>query len=101
MKRQKGCDILRKFNNKGFTLLEFIIAMGIFSVVVFVGYSVINGSNKTTSSQKYISKSQMSTNLINKYVTKDIEILEADKDIIYETNNVEIDLKEKMLNLLI
>ncbi|MGL5348870.1 MAG: prepilin-type N-terminal cleavage/methylation domain-containing protein [Peptostreptococcaceae bacterium] len=87
---------MRNVNNKGFTLLELIIAIAILSVVIFVGYGVINGSNKTTSSQKYISKSQMSTNLINKYVTKDIEILEADKDIVPKNNNVEIDLDNSL-----
>lgn len=76
--------------------MELIIAIAILSVVIFVGYGVINGSNKTTSSQKYISKSQMSTNLINKYVTKDIEILEADKDIVPKNNNVEIDLDNSL-----
>ncbi|MGL5695035.1 MAG: PulJ/GspJ family protein, partial [Peptostreptococcaceae bacterium] len=32
-----------KRNNKGFTLVELIIAMSIFSVVTFMGYKVING----------------------------------------------------------
>lgn len=72
---------MKRINSKGFTIVEVIIAMAILSVVVFVGYGVINGSNKVSDSQKHTSKNQLSTNLVNKYVSKDIEILEAKKEI--------------------
>lgn len=63
-----------KRNNKGFTLIELIIAMSIFSVVIFMGYKVINGSNKVSIAQAEISKEQQNANLLNKYLTKDLEV---------------------------
>lgn len=80
-----------KINNKGITLLEVIISMAILSVVLSIGYKVINGSEKVTDSQKHTTKGQISTNLINKYVSKDIEILEAKKKVEFENKNITID----------
>ncbi|MGL4797455.1 MAG: prepilin-type N-terminal cleavage/methylation domain-containing protein [Paraclostridium sp.] len=83
-------------NNNGFTILEVIIAMAILSVVILVGYKVINGSDKVSGAQKDTAKSQLSTNLINKYVSKDIEILEVskdEKDIFIELENI-VDINE-------
>lgn len=64
---------MRKVNNKGFTILELIVAMSILSVVIFIGYGVINGSNKTIDNQNTVSKGQLAMNDINRYLTKDLE----------------------------
>lgn len=82
---------MKKINNSGFTILEMIIAMSILTVVIFIGYGVINGSNKAINGQRDTSNEQLSVNLINKYITKDIEILEAKKNIEVKNNNVNVD----------
>lgn len=84
-----------KKNTNGFTILEVIITMAILSVVIFIGYKVINGSDKASGAQKYTTKSQLSTNLINKYVSKDIEILEIKKDIEFKISVISIDSESK------
>lgn len=70
---------MRKVNNKGFTILEVIIAIAILSVVVFVGYRVINGSNKSINSQQVTTNGQLGVNNINKYLTKDLENSDINK----------------------
>lgn len=60
-------------NNKGFTLLEVIIAMSIFTTVIFGGYKVINIISINMEKDKLIYENQISVNLISKYITKDIE----------------------------
>lgn len=70
-----------KKNNKGFTLVEVIIAISIFSVVTAMGYQVINRINTDMAKSEVIYENQVSVNLINKYVTKDLE-----KSINFEEN---------------
>lgn len=65
--------IREKSNNRGFTLVELIIAIGIFSIVIFMGYKVINGTHKASATQMGISKEQQGANLLNKYLTQDLE----------------------------
>lgn len=62
-----------KKNNKGFTLIETIIAISIFSIVVTLGYKVINKSNILMASQQKITNTQIALNLINTYVNRDLE----------------------------
>lgn len=71
-------------NNRGITLIEVIIAITILTIVIGLGYSVINKSNESINKQQVITKGQMDANLINKYVTKDLEqsklVIEQPKD---------------------
>lgn len=60
-------------NNKGFTLVELIIAISIISMVIGLGYNVINKINSATQDQNKVSENQLNANLINKYLTKDLE----------------------------
>lgn len=62
-----------KKNNKGFTLIETIIAISIFSIVVTLGYRIINKSNILMASQQKITNTQIALNLINTYVNRDLE----------------------------
>ncbi|MGL4797456.1 MAG: PulJ/GspJ family protein [Paraclostridium sp.] len=64
---------MKKINSKGFTILEVIIAMSILSVVVLMGYKIINGTEQSISNNKVIYEGQLNTNLVNKYLTNDIE----------------------------
>lgn len=41
--------------------------------VIFIGYNIINGITKTTKSQSIITGFQQSANLLNKYLSKDLE----------------------------
>lgn len=59
--------------NKGFTLIELIIAMGIFITVLLLAHKVINGTSILTKNQSQVFNEQQITNLLNKYLTKDIE----------------------------
>mgnify|MGYP002578925890 CR=1 FL=1 len=59
--------------NKGFTLIELIIAISIFSTILLLGYKVIDGTSISTKKQSEIFNEQQVTNLLNKYFTKDIE----------------------------
>lgn len=63
----------KKRNNKGFTLVEVLIAMAIISVVFTLGYNIILGMDKTTTKQTEVYTEQQNANLINKYLTKDLE----------------------------
>lgn len=60
-------------NQKGFTLIELIIAIIIMSIVIGLGYNVVNKITVTSKSQSKVTDNQLNANLINKYVTKDLE----------------------------
>ena len=60
-------------NNKGFTLVELIIAMSILSIVLTIGYNIINKSSSVINLQQYITQNQSVANLVNTYISKDIE----------------------------
>lgn len=62
-----------KNSDKGFTIIEVIIAMSIFSFIIFMGYRVMNGVIDITSKQSTITKEQQSANLVNKYITEDLK----------------------------
>lgn len=64
---------MKKISNKGFTLIELIIAISIFSVVILIGYRIINGINKSVHENQTVHESQLSINIINKYLTNDLE----------------------------
>ena len=53
-------------NNKGFTLIEMIIAMTIFGIVISLGYGIFNSSQKAFTEQSEVFNSQTTMNLINK-----------------------------------
>lgn len=65
--------MMNKKNNKGFTLIELIIAISIMSIVLALGYNIINKSTFFTSSQQNITNNQSVANLVNLYLSKDIE----------------------------
>lgn len=73
-----------KLNNKGFTLVELIIAITILTVVLGLGYNIIIGTNKATKEQSQIFSEQQNATLINKYLTKDLE--QVKKFTLAETN---------------
>lgn len=62
-----------KRNNKGFTLLELIISISILTIVISLGYRVINKSTIDVKNQGNINKGQLTVNDMNKYLTKDLE----------------------------
>lgn len=62
-----------KNNNKGFTLIELIIAISILSIVLAIGYNIINKNGSFINLQQYITKNQSVANLVNTYFSKDIE----------------------------
>ena len=64
---------MKKFNNKGLTLLELIIAMSILTSVMFVGYNIFNKYSTLIHTQVNINKGQLNMNTINEYLTKDLE----------------------------
>lgn len=63
----------KKNNNKGFTLIELIIAMNILSVVLVMGYNIINKSDLFMGSQQKITNNQSIANIVNTYLAEDIE----------------------------
>lgn len=63
----------KKNNNKGFTLIELIIAMSILSVVLVMGYNIINKSDLFMGSQQKITNNQSIANIVNTYLAHDIE----------------------------
>lgn len=65
---------MKILNRKGFTLIEMIIAIAILGIVISLGYGVFNGSKKALSNQNEVFNSQTSMNLINKFLSKDLEI---------------------------
>ena len=64
---------MKKINNKGFTLLELIIAMSILTSVMFIGYNIFNKNSTLMHTQININKVQSNMNDINEYLTKDLE----------------------------
>ena len=64
---------MKKRGSSGFTLMELIIAITIFSIVIAIGYKIISGISIYTNNQKNITLNMSSANLINQYLTKDIE----------------------------
>lgn len=67
-------------NSRGFTLVELIISMSILSTVFFIGHKVVNGTNTSIKNQQVIASGQSSINIINKYLTKDLENIPNDKN---------------------
>lgn len=64
---------MKKFNNKGLTLLELIIAISILTSVMFIGYNIFNKYSTLMHTQININKGQFNMNTINEYLTKDLE----------------------------
>lgn len=62
-----------KINSKGFTLVEIIVAISIMGIVTSVGYNTLNTTNRSIVDQQVINNGQMDVNLVNKYLTKDLE----------------------------
>lgn len=62
-----------KRNNQGFTLLELIISIFILTIVISLGYRVINKSTIDIKNQININKGQLTVNDMNEYLTKDLE----------------------------
>ena len=61
-----------KRNNKGFTLLELMISIFILTIVIFIGYRVINKSTIDIKNQSNINQGQLTVNDMNEYLTKDL-----------------------------
>lgn len=76
-----------KIKNKGFTLIELIIAISILTTIMFIGYNLLNKYTISSNEQTTISKGQSSMNNINKYLTKDLE--QATDVIIYDLSEGE------------
>lgn len=77
-------------NNKGFTLIEIIIVMTIMTTVISIGYTILNKTNSSSKEQQNIINGQSNANLINRYLTQD---LEQAIEVINPTD-VELDLDE-------
>lgn len=83
-------------NNKGFTLIELIIAISIFSTLIVIGYRIFNKSNILIKSQQEITNNQISLNLINTYLNKDLVESISISDIIWLNDNIyEYEIKKK------
>ncbi|HSQ88639.1 PulJ/GspJ family protein [Romboutsia sp.] len=93
-----------KRNSRGFTLLELLIAIVMFTTIIFIGYKIIDKSTQSVKIQGIINKGQLTMNDMNTYITKDLEqsqsiILEdnTDSNVKYENVNKEKDFFEKSL----
>ena len=64
---------MSKKNNKGFTLVELIIAMSILSIVLGIGYSIMTKSSVASKNQAQVFNEQQTATIANKYITKDLE----------------------------
>lgn len=64
---------MRKMNQRGFTLIEVVISMTIISVVLFVGYMVLNNSSKLIINQARSSDIQNGVNIIKQNAINDIK----------------------------
>lgn len=62
-----------KENNRGFTLVEMLIAISIFTIVISIGFNILNKINIAIGEQKNITEDHLNVNLLNKYLTKDLE----------------------------
>lgn len=59
--------------NKGFTLLEVLIAISILTIIIFIGYRIIDKSTIAVKNQGNINQGQLTMNDMNRYITKDLE----------------------------
>ena len=88
---------MKKFNNKGFTLLELIVALSILTVIILVGYKIFNSYSILINTQVNVNKGQLNMNTINEYLTKDLEQttsieLKIDKVVVADTK---VDAEQK------
>ena len=88
---------MKKFNNKGFTLLELIVAISILTVIILVGYKIFNSYSILINTQVNVNKGQLNMNTINEYLTKDLEQttsieLKIDKVVVADTK---VDAEQK------
>lgn len=77
---------MKFINKKGFTLVELLIAIAILGVITPIGYNVINGTGKTIKNQQVTTTGQLTTNIINKYLTKDLENIPQDDNRYFSKN---------------
>lgn len=68
--------------NNGFTLLELLVSLSILTIVIFVGYKIIDKSIISTKNQGNINKGQLTMNDMNNYLNRDIE----------QSTSIELDL---------
>jgi len=61
-----------KKNSKGFTLLELLVSMVIFTTVIFIGYKIIDKSTQSVKDQGNTNKGQLTMNDMNKYTNNTI-----------------------------
>ena len=73
-----------KKDNKGFTLLELLISIFILTIVIFIGYRIIDKVTIDIKNQGNINQGQMTMNNMNEYLTKD---LEQSKSVLLFINN--------------
>lgn len=64
---------MKKLNKKGFTLLELLIAIAIFTSIIFICYSIFNKFLILTKDQLNINQGQLTVNDMNEYLTEDLE----------------------------
>lgn len=99
---------MNKFNkskNKGFTLLELVIAISIFTTIIFIGYRLINKYSTSVNEQSNITQNQLSINNLNKFITKDLEqaqgitlkCIEPNEAEVYSITNNEVGKDEDYL----
>lgn len=73
-------------NKKGFTLLELLVVMIIFTTTIFLGYQVINKSQRFSNKQHKVNDIQLGINNLKKYLTEDlkkcksVDLLNTDTD---------------------
>lgn len=64
---------MKKLNQKGITILEIIIAIAILTTILFSGYRILNKYSVSAQNQVNTNKRQLAMNIMNKYLTKDLE----------------------------
>lgn len=74
---------MKASKKSGFTLVEMLVSLSIFSITIALGYRVINKLNYTMNIQKEVTIEQLSINVINEIITKD---LEESKDVALPSN---------------
>lgn len=87
-----------KLNNKGFTLIEVIIAMAIMTSIIFIGYQVINKTDNLRRDQMIVSNIQNGANNLKRYITKDVKESKS-VYIKYVKENLDLKESEKVNNL--
>lgn len=80
-----------KIKNRGFTLIEVIIAMAIMTSIIFIGYQVINKTDILRRDQILVSNIQNGTNNLKRYITKE---LKESKSVYVKYGEKKIDLKK-------